>query len=398
MTDPTRTTHRHDPSAPLSRGASLPVTASDGTGRRTAGYQPGLAWFAAIGGFQVFVLVLLGAFTTSIGAGMIFPDWPLSNGSLNPAGWLSNVAMFAEHSHRLSAGLMSLITLALALWLWRREARPWLRRLGYLAVALVFAQALLGGLRVLLDHLHIDAIETSVGRLFAMGHACLAQIYVCVLLAIALSLSRAWIDAAGGRDGKDERDRQDAGDEATRTPGWRRAGVFCCVLLLAQLGVAAVMRHSFAGLAIPVFPHSTPEGGWLPAAWDFRVGIHFAHRVLALALTISLAVLVVRIWLDRAASAGVRIAAGAVVALVALQVTLGALSVLTYRNPHYTTAHVIVGALLLATTFGLTWWSWRPAGGSDPVSLAGAGHQAASPGDAPRRRSGRDAAAPSPSA
>jgi len=63
---------------------------------RTAGYKPGLAWFAAAGSVWVFVLVTLGALTTSIGAGMAFADWPLSNGSLNPSGWLGNLAMFAS--------------------------------------------------------------------------------------------------------------------------------------------------------------------------------------------------------------------------------------------------------------------------------------------------------------
>ena len=87
---------------------------------RTSAYKPALALFAALGGAWVFVLVTLGAFTTSIGAGMAFPDWPLSNGSLNPKGWLDNLAMFAEHSHRLSAGVMTTVTIILAVWLWRR--------------------------------------------------------------------------------------------------------------------------------------------------------------------------------------------------------------------------------------------------------------------------------------
>ncbi len=169
--------------------------------RRTADWQPARAWFAALGAGWVFVLVLLGAFTTSIGAGMIFPDWPLSNGSINPDGWLTDVAMFAEHSHRLSAGLMAALTLVIAVWVWCTDARAWLRWLAVAAFALVMAQALLGGLRVLLDHLHIESIETSVGRLFAMGHAVLAQVFVCALIAIALSLSRPWMERKRGGGG-----------------------------------------------------------------------------------------------------------------------------------------------------------------------------------------------------
>src|SRR5471032_2507789 len=95
----------------------------------TTGYHPRLAALARVAAVWVFVLVVLGAFTTSINAGMAFPDWPLSNGSLNPTGWLSHIAMFAEHSHRLSAGLMTTFTVILALWLWRSEERRWLRKL-----------------------------------------------------------------------------------------------------------------------------------------------------------------------------------------------------------------------------------------------------------------------------
>ena len=81
---------------------------------RTADYKPALAWFAALGSAWVFVLVTLGALTTTIGAGMAFSDWPLSNGSVNPDGWLVNPDMFAEHSHRLSGMIMGFITIALA--------------------------------------------------------------------------------------------------------------------------------------------------------------------------------------------------------------------------------------------------------------------------------------------
>jgi cytochrome c oxidase assembly protein subunit 15 len=64
---------------------------------RNALYQPKLSFFAVTAAIWVFVLVTLGAFTTTIGAGMAFLDWPLSNGSVNPEGWLTDIAMFAEH-------------------------------------------------------------------------------------------------------------------------------------------------------------------------------------------------------------------------------------------------------------------------------------------------------------
>jgi cytochrome c oxidase assembly protein subunit 15 len=315
---------------------------------RTASYKPGLAWFAALGSAWVFVLVTLGAFTTSIGAGMVFPDWPLSNGSLNPAGWLGNIAMFAEHSHRLSAGLMTLITLAIAIAIWRAEERRWLRRLALVAVVLIFVQAFVGGLRVLLEKHQVEMIETSVGRLFAMAHACLAQIFVCTLTAIAAGCSRPWIEPS-------------ARDSQASSPVLRKLGVACCALLLLQLAIAAVMRHSFAGLAIPTFPYSTPEGGWLPADWNFRVGIHFAHRVAAVVLTVAIVWFSAALLRTASLSRTMKNGAALLIVLLLAQISLGAAVVLTGRQPHTTTAHVIVGASLLAATFLITWFLHRDA-------------------------------------
>lgn len=312
------------------------------TSVRTPTHNSALAVFAALGSAWVFVLVTLGAFTTSIGAGMVFPDWPLSNGSLNPHGWLQNVAMFAEHSHRLSAAIMSAITIVLAIWIWRNEARPWLRRLAVFAVILVLAQALVGGLRVLLDRFHLESIETSVGRLFAMAHAVLAQLFVCTLIAVAVACTRGW------------RERSAPVGEAMR-----KVGIACCVLLFVQLAIAAVMRHSGAGLAIATFPYSTPAGEWLPSDWDFRVGIHFAHRAMAVVLAVALGVFAFVIRRDGAATLAMRAGASAVLSLVILQIILGAGVILTGRQPEMTTGHVVVGALTLAATFWLTWAAHR---------------------------------------
>ncbi len=319
--------------------------------RRTAGHKPALAAFSALAASWVFVLVTLGAFTTSIGAGMAFPDWPLSNGSLNPRGWLTNVAMFAEHSHRLSAGVMTLLTAALAFWVWRTESRRWLRGLSGFAVGLVVAQAVVGGLRVRLDPVQVEAVDTSLGRLFAMLHACLAQAFACTLIAIAVGCSRGWIARPVG-----------VGRAV------RRAGTACCALLFLQLGIAAVMRHSFAGLAIPTFPWSTPDGGLLPAHWDFRVGIHFAHRVMACVVAIAALVFAAALWRDRAASVVMRSGASALVSLLAFQIMLGAEAVRTSRDPAITTAHVLVGALTLATAFWLTWLAHRDAVEQPPAA------------------------------
>jgi len=315
---------------------------SSANGDRSPSFQPALATFAWGAFIWIFFIIYKGAFTTSIGAGMVFPDWPLSNGSLNPTGWLHDQDMLAEHGHRLTAGVMTILCVVLALWLHLGEARAWLRRLGWAALALVFLQAFVGGLRVLLDHLHVEMVNTSVGRLFAMGHACLAQLFLCTIAAIAVASSRPWIERR-------------AGLRAATTPGLRRYALLCLGLLFTQLAIAAVMRHSFAGMAIPTFPHSTPEGNLLPSVWSFAVGIQFAHRVMAAVLTLALIGLASSIWLSRAAPGAMRLGAGALLFLLALQVFLGAATVLSGRSPYYATWHVIIGASLLVTTFLITW-------------------------------------------
>ena len=68
---------------------------------RTADFKLGL--YILLLSLVAITLLFAGGYTTSIKAGMAFLDWPLSNGSINPEGWLTESDKFAEHSHRLSA-------------------------------------------------------------------------------------------------------------------------------------------------------------------------------------------------------------------------------------------------------------------------------------------------------
>lgn len=310
---------------------------------RTSTYKPGLAWFAALGSAWVFVLVALGAFTTSIGAGMAFPDWPLSNGSVNPHGWLTEIDKFAEHSHRLSGALMGFITIALAVWLHLKEERRWLRRLGWWALGIVIVQGLIGGKRVLLDSLSVPGFDMTLGQMLRLPHGMLAQVYVCVLFAIVAGLSRAWVEDALG----------------TPSERVRRLGWWCVALVFVQLGVAVTMRHNYAGLAIPTFPFSTPEGGLLPAHWDYKVVLHFTHRVMAALIGVMILIYGHFLSRDKSLIPPLRAASVLLVGLVAGQIYLGAQIIWTGRSVYMTTGHVILGALTLAITFGVAFFTQR---------------------------------------
>src|SRR5436305_2120230 len=91
-------------------------------------------------------LIFAGAMVTSTGSGLSVPDWPLSYGMLMPP---MVGGVFYEHSHRIVASLVGALTLALALWTARAEARPGVRRLAWAALAAVVAQGVLGGLTVI---------------------------------------------------------------------------------------------------------------------------------------------------------------------------------------------------------------------------------------------------------
>lgn len=127
-----------------------------------------------------FVLILLGGLVTNTGAGLAVPDWPSTFGhNLFLFPWSRMVGgIFYEHSHRLVGALVGLLTLALAVALWRRGGH--LRWLGLAAVLAVVAQGVLGGLRVVLLK---DAL--------AIVHGSLAQAFFALLVAIALATSPA---------------------------------------------------------------------------------------------------------------------------------------------------------------------------------------------------------------
>ncbi|MFT4901822.1 MAG: cytochrome c oxidase assembly protein subunit 15 [Lentimonas sp.] len=297
-------------------------------------HKGGLSAFCIFIFVGTLCLLYAGGFTTTIGAGMAFPDWPLSNGSLNPDGWVSDPAMRAEHGHRLLGSFVGSMMIILCIWTYRREVRPWVRKLTYTGLVLVILQGLLGGARVL-------AVEVNL----AIPHAVLAQIFLCTLATISLVQTQLW-----GRLPPEPL----AG--ASRAALIRKWGIALIALTLVQLSVAAVMRHQGAGLAIPSFPFSTAEGALLPQSWPFAISIHFTHRVLALILTgVSVIYAYQLFQASQTASFQTRlwrVLAIGVVTLVIIQVLLGASVIWTLkRHPSLTTFHVIVGALFLT-------WTW----------------------------------------
>ena len=205
----------------------------------TSSSNPRLSGFALLTAVATLGLLAAGGLVTSHGAGMAVPDWPNTYGYnmffFPLSKWVGGV--FYEHTHRLLASLVGLLTSVLALWLYGERARPWMRNLGLLVLAAalgalitwpgrwsdalvlvltgtalagssfvwprcapsprwlrrlglaaflaVVLQGVLGGMRVVL-------FQDQIG----IFHATLAQLFFALVCALALFTSRWWQDTS----------------------------------------------------------------------------------------------------------------------------------------------------------------------------------------------------------
>jgi cytochrome c oxidase assembly protein subunit 15 len=171
-----------------------------------------------------FVLILVGGVVTNTGSALAVPDWPTTFGYnmfLYP--WSKMVGgILYEHSHRLIGSVVGLLTLMLALWLWVKEPRRWLRWLGLAACIAVIVQGILGGLRV---------IHLSAGTTIAIIHGCLAQAFFALMVSLALFTSRGWWQEPEPIRGAD------AGPV-------KRLSILTTGLLFLQVVLGAIVTHS----------------------------------------------------------------------------------------------------------------------------------------------------------
>ncbi len=313
--------------------------------QRTSAYKPALFYFCIFCLGWITLLLYAGGFTTTIRAGMAFLDWPLSNGSINPEGWTVESDMRAEHSHRLLGMIIGNLSLVLLLWIWLREERSAVRMLARLLVLVVILQGVLGGARVRFDWLVTEADNNLVGQSFAVIHACGAMVVLGILVSITILSSRRWIERDGGL----------TEPVACSAPQW---GIISTIGIFLQVLLGAIMRHAEAGLAIVKFPLAQP-GSLLPAYWNFDVGIHFAHRVGAVMVTVLLLIFLTKLWNHDATRRALFWGLLAVLGLLCVQIYLGALTIWTVRNPYVATIHHLIGAFLLASTWALTLFTYR---------------------------------------
>jgi cytochrome c oxidase assembly protein subunit 15 len=359
--------------------------------------NPWLNRFAVLTAVVTFILVWMGGLVTSHGAGLAVPDWPNTYGYnmffFPVSKWIGGI--FYEHTHRLVASGVGLLTSILALWLFGYKSRPllrwggaiflligvllckvfptrisedlflsviglvaigasfvwpkcepspkWLRTLGVIAFFAVVAQGVLGGLRV-----------TQLKDELGIFHATLAQLFFLLVSALALFHSQFWR-------------RLDLPTKSDRK-GLRFFFATATALILCQLMLGATMRHQHAGLAIPDFPaaygkvwpdtdaasiqkynRNRMEVEDYQPITAFQIDLQMAHRILALAIFVAVATSAFRARKELGARHPLTRFAGAWFALIMAQVLLGAATIWTGKSADIATAHVACGALSLMT-------------------------------------------------
>ncbi len=319
----------------------------------TASDHPWFRRFTKLVAAATLCLIFLGGQVKSHEAGLAVPDWPTTYGQnmlMYPIDqWVGGI--FHEHLHRVFAASVGFLCIILAVWMAMVERRRWARWLGVVALGMVIVQGLFGGLTV---YLLLPAWVSTT-------HAILAQTFFLLTLFIAYSQSR------------ERRVREESKEDIG---SWRDAmpALIVLGLVYVQLLAGALMRHTESGLAIPDFP--AMAGGWKPwfdaeslawvnawrADYAFETGqalepvtlgqlwIHFAHRVGAGLVVLGTLFAAWRAWTRQDAAPAVFRTAFVLVSLVACQIALGIVTVLSHKIPFITSLHVVTGAATLGCT------------------------------------------------
>lgn len=282
----------------------------------------GVHRFALLVACATFFLIIAGANVTSHDAGLATSDWPRSNGTFFPK-MVGN--LFWEHGHRMVATAVGLLTIVLAVYLQLRERRPWVKRLGWIALGGVIAQGLLGGLTV----------KLNLPLVVSAAHATLAQLFFLITVSLAVFTSRSWVtpDSSVTENGEGV--------------SIRALCVVALAVILTQLVLGATLRHS--------------------ATWDqdLPTGLLLAHVGGAIAVTLVLGATLVNVLLRYRTEKYLTRPALAAATLLFVQLMLGVAAYITRTASPYdpqpltpmvsvTVAHVACGALVFATTIVLT--------------------------------------------
>lgn len=260
-----------------------------------------------------FFLIVAGGLVTSTKSGLSVPDWPLSYGQAFPP-MIGGIRF--EHSHRVLAGLTGILTFGLTIVFFLKEKRKWVIGLAVLASLLVVAQAVLGGLTV------IYLLPTSISVL----HACIAQTFFCLVVALALLTSSEWSERSA--------------IESQNTGSLKRLVAITTLFIYAQLVAGSFVRHTHGSginfhfvFAFLIALHSLLI--ILKISRESQIQARFFNHAILLGLFV-----LIQIFLGLGA--------------FAFTLALARADIPPTHEVLFTTAHQAMGALILVTSFTLT--------------------------------------------
>ena len=265
-----------------------------------------------------FLLILVGGLVHGTGSSLACPDWPTCYGSLMPK---MEGGVLVEHSHRLAAGTVLILTLVLAplLTASKEPADTRLRPFGWLAVGLVFVQAMLGGITVLFR------LPTPVSTAHTATVAALLPDGALRRGALAPG-TRATLPAP----------------LPTAVP---RLALVTAVAVYFQMVLGGLVRHSGAALACTDVPLC--RGSLWPDAHP-TVLMQALHRLTAVAVAVLVFVSSMVDVPARRGRLGLRLLALAAPVLVGVQIWLGLYAVTSFLDLATVEAHLAVATALLA--------------------------------------------------
>ena len=344
-------------------------------GKAVSTYSPARHAYTMFVAASILVLICSGGMVTSKDAGLTVPDWPNSYGynmfAFPVSRWAGGI--FFEHTHRLIASFVGMLTVGLAVWLARTESRRCVRAVGYIAVGAVILQGVLGGLRV-----------TMLKDWIGVPHALLAQAFFALMVFLALTQSRWWQRLGNGA----------VEDDASRSLlPLRRTVAVVTGMIYMQLGLGAAMRHAHAGLSILDFPRA--YGHWWPQVYRddlpalnlhrvddlhlpptslAQIHLQMTHRMMAGLILLGVLSVAWMAWKRRALLPhGLRWLGTAWPLVLAAQITLGIYTIWTQKAADVATAHVAVGATSLVwgvvTYAALRRWTASPGIAANPAAL-----------------------------
>jgi len=278
-----------------------------------------------------FVLIIVGGIVrvsdSGLGCGAGgsgFHGWPFCNGDVVPGIDLNHIV---EYTHRVLAGTVSLMILALVVLSWRRHRQFLPITIGLLV--LILAQAGLGG----------ATVEENLDEVLVAAHLGLAMLLLGGLLYL-------WRGADGAR-------AERGGPRMLAVAA--SVAVFCTVVAGGymagtqkygrpdyQLGDGA---HHACGKQFP-----TCNGDFMPFGQSRLVDIHLTHRAFMYLASVLLIALIAVSLRRRVA---VPYALG-LAGLLVTQILVGALNVWLDEYEWLIVLHLALGTLLWATTLGLT--------------------------------------------